>query len=261
MAEKDRRLFIRLDIDYPDHPKIVGLSDRAFRAHVEMMAYARKYATDGVIPNRVANRLGYESVSELLQNDPEAPSLIDNGDGTYLLHGYADMNETRADIEERKARNHANGRRGGRPKKTQSVTESDTQSVPQSQTHSGTQRKAEIEIEIEIDNSLPKGRESTTSRGARLSKDWMPSQETIDKMRADAPNVDVRAEHEAFVDYWIALPGQKGVKKDWDATWRNWMRRKQGDHANKRTRQAPAERAAQTTNLGRTLATDLLELE
>lgn len=28
-----------------------------------------------------------------------------------------------------------------------------------------------------------------------------------------------------FRDYWIAQPGQKGVKTDWDATWRNWVRR------------------------------------
>jgi uncharacterized protein YdaU (DUF1376 family) len=31
-----------------------------------------------------------------------------------------------------------------------------------------------------------------------------------------------------FRDYWIAQPGQKGVKADWFATWRNWLRR---DHA------------------------------
>ncbi|MGO3884719.1 MAG: hypothetical protein ACTJHU_00345 [Mycetocola sp.] len=259
MAKKDDRLFARLDLDYADHPKIVRLSDSAFRAHIEMILYARKYMTDGVIPNRVANRLGYESVLELLQNDAETPSLIDNGDGTYSLHGYADMNETKSDIEERKARNHANGRRGGRPRKTQSVTESDTQSVPQSQTHSGTQKKAETETETDI--SLSKERDSTTSRGARLSEGWMPSQESIDKMRAEAPDVDVRAEHAVFVDYWIAQPGQKGVKRNWDSTWRNWMRRKQTDHANKRTKPAPAERAAQTANLGRTLATDLLEIE
>ena len=29
---------------------------------------------------------------------------------------------------------------------------------------------------------------------------------------------------EKFKDYWIAQPGQKGVKLDWDATWRNWVR-------------------------------------
>ena len=28
-----------------------------------------------------------------------------------------------------------------------------------------------------------------------------------------------------FKDYWIAVPGAKGVKLDWLATWRNWVRR------------------------------------
>jgi hypothetical protein len=32
-------------------------------------------------------------------------------------------------------------------------------------------------------------------------------------------------ELDAFRDYWIAQPGQRGVKLDWDATWRNWIRR------------------------------------
>ena len=27
------------------------------------------------------------------------------------------------------------------------------------------------------------------------------------------------------MDYWTAAPGQRGVKLDWNATWRNWMRR------------------------------------
>lgn len=29
---------------------------------------------------------------------------------------------------------------------------------------------------------------------------------------------------ESFRDYWHAAPGQKGVKLDWSATWRNWIR-------------------------------------
>lgn len=28
-----------------------------------------------------------------------------------------------------------------------------------------------------------------------------------------------------FKDYWISVPGAKGVKLDWLATWRNWVRR------------------------------------
>ena len=145
---KDTRLFARLDLDYADHPKIVALSDSAFRAHIEMILYARKYMTDGYIPNRVANRVGFESVTELLTNDEANPSLVKTEDGDYYLHGYADMNETKAEIESRTRRNAENGRRGGRPrgsKKTQSVTDSVTQSL----THSGTQKKAETETETD----------------------------------------------------------------------------------------------------------------
>ena len=72
-------------------------------------------------------------------------------------------------------------------------------------------------------------RESTAKRGSRLSDDWQPSAESVVKVRTDAPHVDHRSEHIVFVDYWIAQPGQKGVKTDWDATWRNWMRRKESD--------------------------------
>ncbi|MFQ2857172.1 hypothetical protein ACK3YY_07105 [Aeromonas caviae] len=32
-------------------------------------------------------------------------------------------------------------------------------------------------------------------------------------------------EAEKFVDYWISTPGQKGVKANWFATWKNWMRK------------------------------------
>ena len=38
------------------------------------------------------------------------------------------------------------------------------------------------------------------------------------------PLVDIHTQTEAFIDYWTAQPGQKGVKSDWVATWRNWIR-------------------------------------
>ena len=79
-------------------------------------------------------------------------------------------------------------------------------------------------------------RERTAKRGSRLSPDWQPSAESVAKARTDAPHVDHRSEHLVFVDYWIAQPAQKGVKTDWDATWRNWMRRKESDLSSRGTR-------------------------
>lgn len=35
----------------------------------------------------------------------------------------------------------------------------------------------------------------------------------------------VLAEAEAFKDYWLGRAGQAGSKLDWEATWRNWVRR------------------------------------
>jgi hypothetical protein len=51
------------------------------------------------------------------------------------------------------------------------------------------------------------------SVGTRLPPDWEPKQ-----------HQERTEELEKFRDYWIAQPGVKGRKVDWDATWRNWIR-------------------------------------
>ena len=35
---------------------------------------------------------------------------------------------------------------------------------------------------------------------------------------------DVAEEAEKFRDYWISIAGPRGIKLDWEATWRNWCR-------------------------------------
>ena len=140
MAKRSAKPFIRLDLDYADNPKIVELSDAAWRAHVEMILYCRKYLTDGRLSPRVITRWDSESVSELLSNDPHAPSLYKLDDGSYLLHGFEDMQETKAEVQARQQVNAANGRKGSRPK-TQSVTDP----VSDSGTHSKSRVREEEE--------------------------------------------------------------------------------------------------------------------
>lgn len=48
------------------------------------------------------------------------------------------------------------------------------------------------------------------------------------------PAVDVDAALEEFCDYWRAVPGRKGRKTDWPATFRNRLRELQGRAASKR---------------------------
>jgi hypothetical protein len=60
-----------------------------------------------------------------------------------------------------------------------------------------------------------------------LAPDFPLSDEWVGFCRQHRPELDPRETFDGFRDYWIAQPGQKGVKTDWTATWRNWVRRQQ----------------------------------
>jgi hypothetical protein len=65
-----------------------------------------------------------------------------------------------------------------------------------------------------------------TSKGSRLTSSWLPTQ--ADRTYAESlgfTTSQIASIAEKFRDYWIAKPGAGGVKLDWEATWRNWVRR------------------------------------
>jgi hypothetical protein len=105
-------------------------------------------------------------------------------------------------------KNRANGKLGGRRKNPVG-------------SHSQPIDKATINQELITNNH--KLIEKKTL-GKRLANDFnMPDSwgEFCEKERSDLTPIKV---FEQFKDYWISQPGQKGVKLDWFATWRNWVR-------------------------------------
>lgn len=94
-----------------------------------------------------------------------------------------------------------------------------TQSV---RSDSGTPK---TETETKTETTTANAVERPRKRGARLESEWLPAQITIDEMKTECPTVDLEAEHRKFIDYWIAKTGKDATKLDWDATWRNWIRR------------------------------------
>lgn len=70
--------------------------------------------------------------------------------------------------------------------------------------------------------------EKTATRAARLKPEWkLPKawgQWAMEKF-PQMSEADVRLQADNFRDYWIGVPGQRGVKLDWYATWRNSVRR------------------------------------
>jgi hypothetical protein len=61
-------------------------------------------------------------------------------------------------------------------------------------------------------------------RGSRLSPDFLFTGEWLAFCKQERPDLEPVQTFEKFKDYWIAQAGQKGVKLDWFATWRNWVR-------------------------------------
>lgn len=62
-------------------------------------------------------------------------------------------------------------------------------------------------------------------RGSRLAADWIAPIEFIEFCQTERPDLNPEYVANEFKDYWISIPGSKGCKTDWLATWRNWVRR------------------------------------
>jgi hypothetical protein len=63
-------------------------------------------------------------------------------------------------------------------------------------------------------------------KGSRLPSDWQPSDADRDAATAEGvPDREIDREASKFRDFWSAKAGKDGVKRDWPAVWRNWVRR------------------------------------
>lgn len=77
-------------------------------------------------------------------------------------------------------------------------------------------KEPNINTDINTDKSIGK-------RASRLSPDWMPSASDASFLQTKRPDLNLVDVADNFRDYWIAQPN--GIKLDWSATWRTWVRR------------------------------------
>jgi len=87
--------------------------------------------------------------------------------------------------------------------------------------------KATASSRIE-ENRIEEKREAKASpkNGARLSPDWfLPASWGQWALQEGASQEQIRSEADKFKDYWIGVAGAKARKADWEATWRNWIRK------------------------------------
>ena len=67
---------------------------------------------------------------------------------------------------------------------------------------------------------------SSKKHGARLSPDWrLPKGWGEWAASEGLDDVSIRREADKFRDYWISAPATRAIKRDWQAVWRNWVRK------------------------------------
>ena len=82
------------------------------------------------------------------------------------------------------------------------------------------------------------------SKGSRLTPDWLLPDEWGEWAETQGLSREmIILEEDKFKDYWISQPGAKGVKADWQATWRNWIRRGVENGIQRSGQAATADRA------------------
>ena len=90
--------WIKLDDSLPNNPKILPLSDGAFRLYIEGLCYANQYLTDGYLANAVLIRLDQgNNRDELVW----AKLWIESEDG-ICINDYTEHQSSKADVEAKK---------------------------------------------------------------------------------------------------------------------------------------------------------------
>ena len=241
--------WFKVDDGFHSSRKLLAIPKRARFAAAGLWATAGSWCadqlTDGHVPDYMIDVWGAP---------PSAPqSLVNVGlwereSGGYLFCNWHEYQPSKADVDaERAASSERMRELRARRKQKKPQNDAEEQDVfGRTVTNSSENvRNPDPSRPDPVPKEVSKDTSTRRARGSRITSDWMPSDDLISAMRAECPGVDLQAEHRVFIDYWIAQPGQKGVKLDWSATWRNWMRRKQGTSHARVTpiRQSPVDRA------------------
>lgn len=156
----DDRTYIKVHDGIEDHPKIVALSDAAFRLLVTTWGWCSRHHTDGRVPLTVWRRRGTAKARKELVDG----QLAEQHDGHLQMHDYLEHQRSAAEIAAKKEEKRAAGMKGAHKRWHTGPDKADP-ACPDcvaegwhlpSATHGKSHSKpmAETETETETDNPL-----------------------------------------------------------------------------------------------------------
>lgn len=158
---RDERTYIKLHDGMPEHPKIEGLTDAAFRGLIDLWCWCSRNLTDG----KVANAVWTKRASSKVRRELLAAGLVHEADDGVQMHDYTEHQRTAAEVAELKEKRREAGSRGGRAKARQVASAKASASRGAKQTPS--------KSVAETDTELPEPKGSGSATAQTLISEWI----------------------------------------------------------------------------------------
>ena len=101
--------WLRIDDCLTDHPKIIGLSDGAFRLHISGLCYAARYLTDGFIPATYPKAISRQRFVPVLV----AAGLWSKAKGGWKINDFLEYNPSKERVESERLMRKERAKAGG----------------------------------------------------------------------------------------------------------------------------------------------------
>jgi len=210
-----------------DDPKVGTLNDAEYRTWIELLLVATKADANG------STKITPQSLDWVLRRNASVTLQV------LLQRELVTLDETGVIVinawEDRQKRSDSSAERVKKFREKQRLSSS----------------KEDVTLPKRDANGLEKIREEkireeplkAEARASRLPADWKPNESDVSFCRKERPDLLPDDVANQFRDYWIAQPGAKGKKTDWQATWRNWVRNQRSPNGPRQSGSFHDERA------------------
>lgn len=245
--------WVRFDDGFFRHPKVVAAGRDARDMYTSSIFYANQNLTDGFVPEGALRIIAADA--GVSSHNKAVKALLREGlwieaNGGYEIHDYLDYQVSAASVTEKQTANRR--RQQDWRDRNRNAKDNAQRNAVTNAPVTGTDKdkyKDNSNPDGLVNPPAPPGGEPEAKpkakKATQISETWMPSDGVRKWAEGEGfTKSDVDSQILRFVDHWR---GNGKPRKDWDATFRNWMRNaKEWGHLNPK---APAEPSNQTESL------------
>ena len=218
--------WVRIDDSFYEHPAMISLELHAWGLWTWSLAFCNRNLTDGRVPLAAIRRMDPDGTA--------SGALIEAGrwlqeDGEVVVKDYLDYQPSAEQIRSKRDKERERWQRRASSPAAAIPSAPTPRGVapPSASTPPASQPQPQPDTYVSESgaHSAPAPTTTKRPRGTRIPDPFIVTDDMVTWAETELPRFDWTRETVRFKDHWLAAAGAKGVKQDWPATWRNWMRR------------------------------------